>query len=283
MVHDEVADLEERRPARLAGAPSDRAARSIGCLSRSAESLASERPPTTRRGRCPGRPRGPAGWRAPGAGSPSPTNSPPDRQISRSTSEVSARTTCSIQITAMPSALMPRTISTSTRDLGVGEAARHLVEQQELGPGGERAGDLQPLALQQAEPAGRQVGLAGHPGALQRLARPPRSSALRRSPPPCWAATSTFSKTVMSDERPRHLVRPPDAEPAPGGGVQPGDRAPGERDLAGVGGQVAGDEAEQAGLASAVRPHDPDRVPGADRERQVFRDDDAAEPLRHVV
>jgi glycerol kinase len=38
-----------------------------------------------------------------------------------------------------------------------------------------------------------------------------------------------------------------------------------------------------AGLASAVRPHDPDRVPGPHREGEVLRDDDAAEPLRHVV
>ena len=53
---------------------------------------------------------------------------------------------------------------------------------------------------------------------------------------------------------------------------------PAKRDLAGARGQVAGDEAEQAGLASSVRPHDPDRVPGADGERQVLRDDDPAEP-----
>src|SRR5215472_12440337 len=47
------------------------------------------------------------------AGSPSPTNVPPARQISRRTTGVSARTTCSIQITAVPSALTPRMISTS--------------------------------------------------------------------------------------------------------------------------------------------------------------------------
>ncbi len=41
-------------------------------------------------------------------------NSPPYRQVIRETSDVSARTTCSIQITATPSALMPRMISTST-------------------------------------------------------------------------------------------------------------------------------------------------------------------------
>ena len=87
----------------------------------------------------------------------------------------------------------------------------------------------------------------------------------------------------MSVNGTRDLVSPPDAETAPGGRVQPGDVPPGEAHLAGAGGQVAGDEAEQAGLASPVRPHDPDGVPGADRETEIFRDDDAAEPLRHVV
>jgi len=62
-----------------------------------------------------------------------------------------------------------------------------------------------------------------------------------------------------------------------------GDVLPGETDLAGPGGKVAGNEAEQAGLAGPVRSHDPDGVPGADRETEIFRDDDAAEPLRHMV
>ncbi len=84
-------------------------------------------------------------------------------------------------------------------------------------------------------------------------------------------------------ERPRYLVSSPDAEPAPGGRVKLGDLAPGEGDLPGVGGQVTGDEAEQAGLARSVRPHDPYRVPRIDAERQVLGDDDPAEPFRHVL
>jgi hypothetical protein len=49
-------------------------------------------------------------------------------------------------------------------DLGIGEAARHLVEEQQGWPGRDGAGDLQALALQQAESAGRSVRFAGYPG-----------------------------------------------------------------------------------------------------------------------
>ena len=56
-----------------------------------------------------------------------------------------------------------------------------------------------------------------------------------------------------------------------------------EGDLTGVRSQIAGDEAEQAGLASAVRPHDPDDVAGPTLERELLGDDDLAEPFRHLV
>jgi hypothetical protein len=81
----------------------------------------------------------------------------------------------------------------------------------------------------------------------------------------------------------RYVATLDQAEAAAGGRVQPGDVPPGETDLAGARGQIAGDEAEQAGLASPVRPHYPDGFPGANRETEIFRDGDAAEPLRHVV
>ena len=167
-------------------------------------------------------------------------------------------------------------------DLGVGEAACHLVQQQQRGLGGQRPGQFQPLALQQAEPFGGHVRLAGHAGPLQRLDR-----GRVAGPPPQPAALLGGDEQVLEHghvpERPRHLVRAADAQPAPRGRVQLGDRAPGEADLARAGGEVAGDEAEQAGLASAVRPHDPDHVAGPDGQRQVLRDDDPAEPFRHVV
>ena len=148
------------------------------------------------------------------------------------------------------------------RDFRVGQAAGHLVEQQQLRPRRERAGEFQPLALQQAEPLGGQVRLAGHAGPLERLGG-------RRvaGPPPQPGALLGGDQHVLEHghvrKRPRYLVGAADAEPAPGRRVQPGDRAPGEGDVPGPRGQVTGDEAEQAGLAGSVRPHDPNRVPGA--------------------
>jgi hypothetical protein len=167
-------------------------------------------------------------------------------------------------------------------DLGVGQAAGHLVQQQQPWPGGERAGDFQPLAGQQPETAGGQVGLGRHAGALQR-ARRGRVAGLAAQAAALLGGDEDVLEHGHVGERPRHLVGPPDAETAACGRVEPGDVTAGEADAAGARGKVARDEAEQAGLASAVRPHDPDRVPGADREAEVFRDDDTAEPLRHVV
>jgi hypothetical protein len=144
------------------------------------------------------------------------------------------------------------------------------------------AGEFQPLALEQAKPLGGHVRLAGYAAAVQ---RPDRGGVA--GPPPQPAALLRGDEEVLEHghipERPWHLVRAADAEPAPRRRIQLSDRSPGEADLAGPGGQVAGDEAEQAGLASAVRPHDPDHLPGPDGERQVLRDDDPAEPFRHIV
>ena len=68
---------------------------------------------------------------------------------------------------------------------------------------------------------------------------------------------------------------------AAGRRVQPGDFPAVEGDPSRARREVAGDEAEQAGLASTVRPHDPYRVTGADGERQVLGDDHPAEPFGH--
>ena len=117
-------------------------------------------------------------------------------------------------------------------DLRIGQAARYLVQQQQPRAGGQRPGQLEPLALQQPEALGLDVGLASQAGPVQ---DPGGSGVARPAPQP--GALLGGDEHVLEHghvpERPRHLERPPDAEPAPGGGVQPGDRVPGEGDLAG--------------------------------------------------
>ena len=54
-------------------------------------------------------------------------------------------------------------------DLRLGEPAGHLVQQQHPRPGGQGAGQLQALALQQGQAAGHPVGVGGEPGQFQRL------------------------------------------------------------------------------------------------------------------
>ena len=79
----------------------------------------------------------------------------------------SARTTCSIQITAMPSARAPRTTRPARRPRG--RSGRPPPRRAAAdGARRERPGELQPLALQQAEPAGRPVRLGRQAGPLER-------------------------------------------------------------------------------------------------------------------
>ena len=80
--------------------------------------------------------------------------------------------------------------------LGVGQAAADLVEQQHRGIGGERAGEFEPLAVEEAERLGAPVGDRRHAAQRERLDRA-GLGASRASPPPLAAATKTFSNTVM--------------------------------------------------------------------------------------
>src|SRR5215472_11622796 len=111
VVHDQVVHLDQWCPTfrplsvrRLAhGSP----------RSPSGEDISSDPPASAAVTSVPRKTSRTAGSASTAAGAPSPTNAPPARHISRLTTAVSARTTCSIQITVIPSALTPRTISTS--------------------------------------------------------------------------------------------------------------------------------------------------------------------------
>jgi hypothetical protein len=78
-----------------------------------------------------------------------------------------------------PEARISRIVPTRVR---LGQAAGDFVEEEDLGPGTERAGELEPLALEERDPAGGHIRLrhearlldhveAGPVGARHRLAR----------------------------------------------------------------------------------------------------------------
>jgi hypothetical protein len=167
-------------------------------------------------------------------------------------------------------------------DLRVGEAAGDLVQQQQPRPRRQRAGQLQALALQQAELAGEPVRLAPQAGPVEHRGGQGEAPLAARA-----SALLGGDQHVLEHghvlERPRHLPGPADAEPAADRRVQVGHGQPIEADLAGVRGQLAGDDPEQAGLAGAVGPDDADRVAGADLQRQRVGDRDLAEALGDPV
>ena len=188
---------------------------------------------------------------------------------------MTARMTCSISRMATPRALTPRTSST-IRSVSVAvRPGHHLVEQEQRGLGGERAGQLQPLALGQREAAGRRSRRPARP------TRPGRRGRGPRPPPggvPGQRADSTFSSTVSrGNGRTIWKVR---ARPSADlGGAEPDDRAAREADLARVGGEEPGDQREGRGLAGAVGPDERDDLALADVERQVAHGLEPAEAL----
>ena len=270
----EIANLQDRRRPPLAGhvAPSAPGGPSDRPASTSDSAVASVPRNTSRT----------AGLARTSDGTPSPMMRPPAKQMSRSTVSTKARTTCSIQITAGAAFTRRAHHVDELDDLGVGQPAGHLVQQQQPGFGRERSRQLQALALQQTQRAGRPVHVVGEAGVREhrrreRVARlSPFSGSLLRGDQHVLEHRHLF-------ERPGHLVRAADPEARPDRGVDPGDRSAVEPDLAGIGVEVAGDHAEDAGLAGAVRADDADGVAGLDDERQVLGDRDLAEPLRDVV
>ncbi len=90
-------------------------------------------------------------------------------QTSRSTTCSSTCTMCSIQTMAMPRRRRFLDGVDQFARLAVGQAAADLIEQQHARPGRQRAGQLQPLAVEQAERFGAPVGERQHAAQPQRL------------------------------------------------------------------------------------------------------------------
>ena len=141
-------------------------------------------------------------------------------------------------------------------DFEVGQARRDLIEQEQVRPRGKGTRQLETLALEQVQPSRRAVGVGCQPSVLQDRESPLVGAPACRPAPAC-AANSTFSNTRLLLERARHLVSPADPEPAARGRVQAVHHAPFEDHLPPVGGEVPGDDAEDAGLAGPVGPTTP--------------------------
>ena len=167
--------------------------------------------------------------------------------------------------------------------LGLGQAARDLVEEQQPRLGRQRTCQFETLAFEQRQCTGRGVGTAEHADSFEgpdggrldgargrRAPRPPRSE--RR-------AHQRVLEHGEALERTRDLGGAPDAHVTPDVGRTARHVDTVERHRAGVGAQVAGDEVEQRGLAGTVRSDDPDGVTLGDLERQPIDDREAAEPL----
>ena len=92
--------------------------------------------------------------------------------------------------------LDPLQLADQGRRLVVRQAAGDLVEQQQLGPGGERAGELEALAVEKREPAGPLVGVRAQAGLLEHRGAVCQASC-SDSRPPKQAAVTRFSNTVM--------------------------------------------------------------------------------------
>ena len=215
-------------------------------------------------------------------GLPSAISFPSARQTSRSTVDSSARTTCSIQTTATPAALIWRTMATSSATSG--SVKPPATSSSSSSRGCVESPRATSRRLRESSPSWPAIVLARSASPVSAsAAKAASTAAARRSPPPCWAATSTFSKTVrpsngrgtwkvrVMPSRQRCAVPDPDDRPAV------------ELDVAGVDRQVAGDHAEQRGLARTVRPDDAEGRAGVDAERQAVGDDDLPEPLADRV
>ena len=110
------------------------------------------------------------------AGGPSISLRPKSIAIIRSTTRSRAWTMCSIHTTATPAARMSRIVVDQLEHLGLGQAARDLVEEQQPRLGRQRSCQFEALAFEQRQRAGGDVGAVEH----ARPARAPRPRSLRR-------------------------------------------------------------------------------------------------------
>ena len=255
----QVVDLEDG----MARARSPLAAGSPPVMA-SDPATAAARPATPPSPRCRGRPRGRPGWRGHRAGAPSPMIRPPARQTSRSTTgDEGADDVLDPDHGDPVGPGRAWTISTSWAHLGVGQPTGDLVEEQQPRPRRERAGRA-PAACAGAGRAGRPAG-SPRPGGRSRSRIAAASSRLAR---PRVAGRPAGRRPARSRRRssPRTAGAPGRCGRCRGGSARRRRAAvtarPSSRTTPRSGARSPDDDPEQAGLAGAVRPDDPDGIAG---------------------
>ena len=165
--------------------------------------------------------------------------------------------------------------------LGVGEAAADLVEQQHRGAGRERAGEFEPLAVDEAERLGAPVGDPRHGGERKRVDRL-LIGALPLEPAAMGGCGEDILEHRHAAEGPRNLMRARKPPPAALGRRREGDVLA-EKAHPPAGRRMRADEqAQERRLARAVRPDDADRLAGADGKVDAIEHQKGAEALRQA-
>ena len=174
---------------------------------------------------------------------------------------------CSIQTMATPWSRRPRIVATSSSASASVRPAPISSSSSTSRPGGERAGQLEPLAVQEAETlrrAGWRVRSARTARSRPRVRRSQARRLLR--PAPAEAPTSTFSSTVIpTNGRGTWNARPMPRRQRTAGRTRRHVGAA-QRHRAGVLRDGAGQDVEQRRLPGAVRPDDADRLALVDVE-----------------
>ncbi len=165
--------------------------------------------------------------------------------------------------------------------LGRPQPRHHLVEQQQLRIGGERARHLQPLAVGQGQRRGGNAALVVEIEAAQHFMR--AAARVGNVVPAHQRADDDVVLDAERRKRPHDLEGTPDAAPADAIRRQAFDALASEGDGAAVGREYARDHVEQSGLAGAVRTDHSENAAFRHVEAELVDRDEAAEALADAI
>ncbi len=190
----------------------------------------------------------------------------------------SACTTCSIQTIETPLCAHLADQLDQRVTFALGQPAGDFIEQQHRGIGGERAGEFEPLAVEQRQTARRPIGFVGKSAAFENV-HAARIGVVLAAAAAERRGDDEIFEHAHAAERQRNLKRPPDAHGAAPRRRHAGNVGAGIEHAAGIRRHGAADDAEQSRLAGAVRADDAERLAFCESEVDGVGDDDGAEPF----